>query len=162
MKQINSPEAKLRSEEFDRLYGALPRRKGYNRVLEFDLIHKKIRDDLAMFREMLGGDTTSHTRTQLQWVRVYHPEYWNYQEYVLEYVRKSVYEAGYMPVCQPIGGLRRFNCIGYKEYGPLYDGRLSGNKWKIDWENGIPDQEERRRLQEGDATCPTSYFPGDQ
>lgn len=160
MKRANSMEAQIQAREFDWLYGALPAQRGYNRVLEFDLIHKKIRDDLAMFREMLGGDTTCHTLTQHQWIMAYRPGgHLDYKEYVLEYVRKSVYMAGYMPSCQPIGKPRR---LAPPPGGALYSGRISGNRWKIDWENGIPDQEERRRLQEGDKTCPTSYFRGDQ
>ncbi len=282
-KKANSPEAQMRRDEFEYLYGALPRRKGYNRVLEFDLIHKKIRDDLPVIaREMdaeirrwilyvvtaygiryeypcprewqmefkrrhelndqaywtsevnwlqylreqgvdpddwleivekpveepipvpreyqylqqlealhldpmreHGGAFAEDYRALQEWrrrkkkIRVTQEQYdtmyrnavlgmknewgWkthhgflDYKTYVLEYARRSAYEAGYMPLCQPIGRHRRI--------GPansLYDGSIEGNHWKIDWDNGIPDQEQRAVLAEADKTHPTTWVHGD-
>lgn len=41
-----SPEAQQGWAEYEYLYGKVPTRKGYNRVLEFDVIHAKIREIL--------------------------------------------------------------------------------------------------------------------
>ena len=45
-RRANSPEAQAALEIFERNYGANPMQGGYNRVLEFDLIHYKVRQDL--------------------------------------------------------------------------------------------------------------------
>lgn len=282
-KQANRPEVKMLHDEFEYLYGALPPRKGYNRVLEFDLIHKKIRDDLPVVaRDMakeidqqilynITGFGSRYTYpcprewsevfqrcrragylpVQKQWfqflrkegldpedwleiveepitepstpsgyasilameemrwdparesggryaamyeaiqewrkvkkkVRITQEQYDNnykglvpamrdkwvqktqpglsdYRTYVMEYARRSVYEAGYMPVCQPIGHHRRVR-TAFGRTDALYDGSIEGNHWTIDWDAGIPDQEQRRILAEADRTHPTTWVHGD-
>ena len=51
-RRANSPEAQAALEIFERNYGANPMQGGYNRVLEFDLIHYKVRQDLPAIQAL--------------------------------------------------------------------------------------------------------------
>lgn len=52
-KQAYSPEVQQGMAEYKYLYGKVPSMKGYNRVLEFDVIHAQIRKDLEEIGPMI-------------------------------------------------------------------------------------------------------------
>lgn len=229
-----SARAQAGMAEYHHMYDPVPRRKGYCRVMEWDLIHKKIRDDHAevmqyydeadyhaqmtewlwpaqwkkmkdesrdpyvvknkwktpeaelaarmgwwewvkqnrpeypdkiVLPEKVQEEVRRFKRgavlmAQHRWFKAVHPEYqgkvpfYDYQKYVLEYARKTVYESGYIPSCQKIGKTHHW------EFDTMYDGRLPGlgsDHWTafgIDWAYGIPDQEKRKEVIEIDKKFP--------
>ena len=82
---------------------------GYNRVLEFDLIHYKVRQDLpaiqALEWEISQSGLPQEDLRKAAWkgwlyrnAREYHDNGYSYPQYVLEWARKSVWRSGYMPI----------------------------------------------------------------
>lgn len=155
-KYMQSQEYIMLKERYDYLYKPLPRMKGYNRVLEFDVAHEKIRDILPLLdKEHIKKNISDEKNyeyavgcAQNKWLEENEPEFYQcgytFQQYILEYARKFVYDNGYIPCCQRIGMIRN------RMYDTLYSGKMPNNTYKINFVSGIPDQIERKRLQELD------------
>lgn len=161
--KIQSPEYRIGYNNYQYMYGSLPRMKGYNRVWEFDLIHQKVREVkqeipkeeiMAYFHQ---GNTYNRSirLAQEDWLKRNYPEYvkagYNFIQFVLEYARKTVFDNGYMPSCQQIGGCRNIM------FDKLYSGKIYNNLDQVDFIHGIPNQQERKRLEEIDKTHKFSY-----
>lgn len=155
-KRANSDEAILLKEQYDYKFKPLPQMKGYNRVLEFDVAHKRIRD---CFQSIQKGDISNIVRSgktykeavmelQLEWLKNNEPMFYNsgytFEQYILEYARKTAYDNGYMPSCQQIGMRRNLM------YDTLYSGKMPNHSYQLNIIFGIPDQKERERLIEVD------------
>lgn len=156
-KYMQSQEYITLKKKYDSLYKPLPRMKGYNRVLEFDVAHEKIRDILPLLNKEYIKKNISDGKNygyaircaQNKWLEENEPEFYQcgytFQQYILEYARKIVYDNGYVPCCQRIGMRRN------RRYDTLYNGKIPNNTYKINFVSGIPDQLERKRLQELDT-----------
>ena len=128
---------------------------GYNRVLEFDLIHYKIRQDLPAIQALEWEISQSELHRRICGGRLeglalpqrpeYHDNWYSYPQYVLEWARKSVWRSGYMP----ISGRRGKN----QSYNVVYSGKYPC-PWKIDYINGFPDQKFRHLLEIADQKAP--------
>ena len=155
-RRANCPEAQAAIEIFERNYGANPMQGGYNRVLEFDLIHYKVRQDLpaiqALEWEISQSGLPQEDLRKAAWkgwlyrnAREYHDNGYSYPQYVLEWARKSVWRSGYMP----ISGRRGKN----PSYNVVYSGKYPC-PWRIDYINGLPDQKFRHLLEIADQKAP--------
>ena len=147
-KRANSPAVRAAMEDYHEQYDPVPMQKGYKRVLEFDLIHHKIREDLGdivlIEKEFLHkGVEPDQLRDLAQkgWLyrnaRDYYDGHYSYKQYVVEWARKTVWNSGYMPIS---GRPYKSN-----SYNVLYSGKYPC-VWPIDFTFGIPDQEFRHLL----------------
>lgn len=155
-KYMQSPEYIMLKERYDYLYKPLPRMKGYNRVLEFDVAHEKIRDILPLLdkeyikKNISNGESYGYSVicAENKWLEENEPYFYNrgyrFEHYILEHARKTAYDNGYMPCCQRIGMTRK------RMYDTLYSGKIINNNYAIDFIFGRPDQKERERLIEVD------------
>lgn len=155
-KYTKSQEYTMLKDRYDYLYKPLPRMKGYNRVLEFDVAHEKIRNILPLLDKEYIAKNISDGKyydyavrcAESKWLEENEPEFckcgYTFQQYILEYARKTAYDNGYMPCCQRIGMIRN------RMYDTLYSGKMPNNDYKINFVFGIPDQKERERLIEVD------------
>ena len=155
-KYMQSQEYITLKKKYDSLYKPLPRMKGYNRVLEFDVAHKKVRDIFPLLdKECIEKNTLDGKHygyavrcAQNKWLESNEPEFYKhgytFQQYIIEYARKTAYDNGYMPCCQRIGMVRN------RIYDTLYNGKIPNNTYKINFISGIPDQTERERLKKLD------------
>ena len=155
-KKANDPSVKAALEDHHEKYDPVPMKKGYKRTLEFDLIHKKIRDNLDAialieeeFRQKGVEQEKLREMAQQAWLyrnaRDYYDAYYSYREYVVEWARKTVWNSGYMPVSgRP-----------YKrsKYNVPYTGK-DKCVWPLDFTSGIPDQEFRHLLSIADSHYP--------
>lgn len=154
--KANNPVSKAELEVFNERIAKNDMKLGYNRVLEFDLIHYKIRQNLEWIHskeESLrsSGVEESELRETAEkaWLynmgRDYYDRGYSYREYVLEWARKSVWNSGYMPTPGRPYKNNRYNVV--------YTGKYPCNMI-IDYVNGIPDQEFRHLLSLADRYCP--------
>lgn len=155
-KYMQSQEYIMLKERYDSLYKPLPRMKGYNRVLEFDVTHEKIRDILPLLdkeyikENIANGESYGYSVicAENKWLEENEPDYYSrgysFENYILEYARKTAYDNGYMPCCQRIGMTKK------KMYDTLYHGKILNNNYWIDFIFGAPDKKERERLQKLD------------
>lgn len=151
-KQANSPEVQKGIAEYRYLYdNPLPGR-GFNYLLEFDVLHAKIREINAHFKPE-DLKCSSIFDLQMKWYKENCPQYvsagYSFYEYISECARKTAYDNGYTPSClnRKRGRLPGYACDYSGKYPPV---GLSG--FKIDWNNGIPDQVERARVMHYDKT----------
>lgn len=85
-KQAQSPQVQAGMQEFHYMYDPVPRRKGYCRVMEWDLIHKKIRDDAKEYEKYIEEEYHLVRTVQYCW-----PDEWN--KFTKQHPKASVRKA---------------------------------------------------------------------
>lgn len=151
-KQARSPEVQQGIAEYRYLYDNPLPGHGFNYLLEFDVLHAKIREINATF-DPVDLRYSSIFDLQRKWYQENCPQYvsagYSFYEYVSECARKTAYDNGYTPSClnRKRGRLPGYACDYSGKYPPT---GLAG--FKIDWDKGIPDQLERARVMHYDKT----------